>query len=371
MFEKFIQCVSCEKRYNKDEMIFRCESCGSNLEIIFDYRKLKGIRNKIESRPFYYSRYRELFPVKEIISLGEGFTPIIRSKNMEKKLKLPFELYFKPELLNPTGSFKDRGSSVEVAKAMEKGFSKVVVASTGNMGASIAAYSAAAGIKCRVLVPRDANEFKMRQILSYGARVERIRKDYSDVIEHAERMAGKGGYFLLGDYLHRREGTKSIGLEISEQMKADYVFLPVGNGILISAVWKGIKEANFLGLSHARPKLAGVQAAGCCPFFRAWKYGKLEKIKKPRTIADAIECDFPLDGLNALRSLKESGGLADIVSDKELLEARDMLARMEGLSVEPSAAAGLAGLLKAKEVVKENSRVLCIVTGHGLKEPVV
>ncbi len=371
MFEKYIQCVSCGKKHDKDEMIFRCKKCLSNLEIVFDYRKLKKIRTAIKSRPFYYSRYRELFPVKKIVSLGEGFTPIIRSKNIEKKLKLPFELYFKLEMLNPTGSFKDRGSSIEVAKAMEKGFSKVVVASTGNMGASIAAYSAAAGIKCRVLVPRHANEFKMRQILSYGARVERIRKDYSDVIEHAERMAGKEEYFLLGDYLYRREGTKSIGLEISEQMKADYVFLPVGNGILISALWKAIKEANLLGISHAMPKLAGVQAAGCCPVFRAWKDGKLEKIKRPRTIADAIECDFPLDGQNALKSLKESGGFGDIVSDKELLESRDMLARMEGLSVEPSGAAGLSGLLKAKETVKENSRVLCILTGHGLKEPVV
>lgn len=253
---------------------------------------------------------------------------------------------------------------------VEKGFGKAIVASTGNMGASIAAYSAAAGIRCRVLVPRDANQFKMRQILSYGARAERIRKGYSDVIEHAERIAEKKGYFLLGDYLYRREGTKSIGLEISEQMKADYVFLPVGNGILISALWKGVREANLLGLSKARPRLVGIQAKGCCPVFRAWKFGKLEKIRNPRTIADAIECDFPLDGLNALKSLKESGGFADIVSDKELLKARDMLAKMEGLSVEPSAAAGLAGLLKAKEVVKENSRVLCILTGHGLKEPV-
>lgn len=385
MFEKYILCSGCGKKYHLRELVFRCRECGESLEVIFDYSKLRKAARMFRERPFNHMRYRELYPAGNPLSLGEGGTPLIRSRNLERELKLGFQLWFKCEFMNPTGSFKDRGSSVEVARALEmvrlnkakektprhdsgikRGLAgnEVVCASTGNMGASVAAYSALAGLECSIFTPRDAPPAKLEQILAYGARVFHINGSYTQVAGIAEQAFNKYGAYLLGDYLFRREGTKSVGFEIAEQMpETDYVFCPVGNGTLISATWKAFKEFETLGLIGKIPAMTGIQAAGCAPLIKG------RPIRDPHTIATAIECGDPLDGKRALESVKESGGFMERVTDKEILKARELLARREGLFAEPSGATALAGIIKARGMVKKGSRVVCLVTGHGLKAP--
>ncbi len=368
MHEKYILCSGCGKRYPVRELVFRCRGCGESLEVIFDYGRLRRMAKNFGERPFSHLRYRELYPVREPLAMGEGGTPLIRSKNLERELRLGFQLWFKCEFLNPTGSFKDRGSSVEVARALEmlkgKRNREVACASTGNMGASVAAYSALAGLECSVFTPRDAPPVKLEQILAYGARVFHINGNYAQVAGIAEQAFRKYGAYLLGDYLFRREGTKSVGFEIAEQLPgADYIFCPVGNGTLISATWKAFREFKILRLLRRRPRMAGIQAAGCSPLIKG------RPVKNPHTVATAIECGDPLDGKRALQAVKESRGFMEMVSDKEILRSRELLARREGLFAEPAGAVALAGIIKARKRVKKGSKVVCLITGHGLKAP--
>jgi threonine synthase len=391
MHEKYLQCFNCGAKYTVDEIIFRCNECHGSLEVVFDYpslRKLISVK-KLRSRPFNHARYFELYPVDRPLSIQEGGTPLIRSRNLETELKLGFDLWFKYEAQNPTGSFKDRGSSVEVARALDiinnrhNPFKGVACASTGNMGASVAAYSAMANLKCTILTPRNAPETKVEQILAYGARVYKISGDYTKAARIVEEAFLNHGVYLLGDYLYRREGTKSVGFEIADQLgdefsfKApDYLISPIGNGTLLSALWKAFKELEQLRLLRELPAMAGTQAIGCSPVSRAftvYKKGKKAQIKpvKGKTIATAIDCGDPLDGPRTFAALQESRGFANEVSDRDILRARELLARREGLFVEPAGAAAFAGLIKAakQKKIPKGSRVVCLLTGHGLKNP--
>jgi threonine synthase len=400
MFEKELNCYDCGKSFPTSSPIFRCKKCNGSLEVAYDYGKLRRHfrHHGITNRPFNHGRYKELFPVKQPIMAGEGGTPLIRSHNLEGLLKLKFQLYFKLEYQNPTGSFKDRGSSIELAKMLEfinpkrkdgldktkkavKSFEQkkrsAVCASTGNMGASVAAYSGIANIKCSIFTPNDAAPIKLEQILAHGAQVFKIRGDYTAAAKLVEKACKQHGLYLLGDYLYRREGTKSVGFEMAEQMpKADFVFAPVGNGTLASAVWKGMKEMKALKLkpsnSNKLPKLVGVQASGCSPVTKAFIHNRgIRPEKSPHTTAVAIECGDPLDGKRALDSIKESKGFLNDVSDRQILQARELLAENEGIFPEPAGAASLAGLIKASDQGKitANSKVICLITGHGLKVP--
>jgi threonine synthase len=376
MFEKHIVCSDCGAIYKLNDKVFRCRKCHGSLEIIFDYKKMKkeiSIK-KFRSRVFNHARYEEFYPVKNLISLQEGGTPLLRSKNIEKNLKLNFELYFKYEALNPTGSFKDRGSSVEVAKALDCGARNVICASTGNMGASVSAYSAASEINCAIFIPQDAVPVKLKQILAYGAKVVRIKGDYTQAEKMVEHAFKKYGFYLLGDYEFRREGTKSVGFEIADQLNFDmenvHIVCPVGNGILISAIWKAMNEFKTLGFMKHRPKITCMQSAGCKPVVNAFKSRKkVSYVEHPHTIATAIECGKPLDGQRAFNAIKESKGFAEALTDKEIMEARNLLAKSEGIFAEQAGAAALAGVLRYKKKIEENSKVVCLVTGHGLKEP--
>ena len=374
MFEKHILCNTCGRTYAINKKIFRCERCGGSLELVFNYKKMKITKNLLRSRTFNHMRYCELYPVRKAISIQEGGTPLIRSNNLERMFKMDFQLWFKNECSNPSGSFKDRGSSIEIAKAKEFREKKVVCASTGNMGASVSAYSGIANLECYIFTPEDAVPVKLEQILGYGAKLYKISGSYSQA-ERLVREANKNyGIYLLGDYLYRREGTKSVGFEIMDQLdfrtKNLWIVSPVGNGTLISAIWKAVKEFETLGLIRDKPKLVGIQAEGCNPVVKAFRDGEnVKPSKRPRTLAVAIECGDPLDGERALASVKESGGFIESVSDGEILKARELLARNEGLFAEPAGAVSLAGLIKIKKRIKPKGRVVCIVTGHGLKTP--
>ncbi|NIO19427.1 MAG: threonine synthase [Candidatus Aenigmarchaeota archaeon] len=374
MFEKHILCNTCGGTYAIGKKIFRCEGCGGSLELIFDYKKMKITKEILRSRSFNHMRYRELYPVRKPVSIQEGGTPLIRSNNIEHSLGLNFQLWFKNECVNPSGSFKDRGSSIEIAKAKEFREKKVICASTGNMGASVSAYSGIANLECLIFTPEDAIPVKLEQILGYGAKLYQISGSYSQAAKLVETANKNYGIYLLGDYLYRREGTKSVGFEILDQLdfktKNTYIVSPVGNGTLISAIWKSIKEFETLGLIKDKPILIGIQAEGCNPVVKAFRNGEnVKEAKRPKTLAVAIECGDPLDGGRALDSVKESGGFMESVSDGDILKAREMLARKEGLFAEPAGAVSLAGLIKIKRKIKPKSRVICIVTGHGLKTP--
>ncbi len=371
-----MECSDCGKKFPLKEQIFHCPECSGSIEIIFDYNKLKKEVSiqKLKKRDFDHLRYREFYPTKSLVTIGEGGTPLIRSKNIEKKIELPFRLWFKNETVNTTGSFKDRGSSVEVAKALDLGKQRAVCASTGNMGASVAAYCAVTNIGCDIFTPKNAVGTKIEQIMAYGANVFKIDGDYTKAEKMSEMAFRNYGVYLLGDYAYRREGTKSLGFEIYEQMdfdlKGSSIVCPVGNAILLSSLWKAAIEFKKVGFMKDLPKIVGIQAKNCSPIVTAFDNNeKIKPLRKPETIAGAIECGSPLDGNRAIKALKASKGWADSVSDGEILEARRILAKEEGIFAEPSGAVALAGILKRKKFFKPKTDVICIVTGNGLKTP--
>ncbi|MEE9406339.1 MAG: threonine synthase, partial [Candidatus Aenigmarchaeota archaeon] len=368
MFAKSIHCAECGKDYPLSYADARC-TCGGSLEVLMDYRKLSRLKRKdILARPFNHSRYAEFFPVRKLVSIQEGGTPLVRSKRIEKEFKLSFKLYFKYEAQNPTGSFKDRGSSVEIARALEKKAKHVVCASTGNMGASVSAYSAMSGLKCSILSPEDTAFVKMEQILAYGARLYHLKGDYTEAARMVEQLTKRKSLYMLGDYLWRREGTKSVGYEICDQLpNMDHVVCPVGNGTLISATWKAFQEFYTLGWLKKLPLISGIQSSKCSPVYQDFS-GKPRK-RCGHTVAVAIECGDPLDGKRALSAIKESGGTCITVTDEEILKCRELLAQKEGLFAEPAGAVALAGILKNKKSFRKGSNVVCLVTGHGLKTP--
>ncbi len=372
MFEKSFLCEKCGEEYPTEDVIYRC-GCGGSLNVTYDYREIGEnlTRKELDTRIFSHHRYRELLPVNKkenIISLGEGGTPLLKSENIAEQLGLDI-LYFKLEGVNPTGSFKDRGSSVEVGKALDHGAEKAIVASTGNMGASISAYTAKAGLETTILVPEKVSKIKLEQMKRHGSEIQLVKGDYSAVAEKAWEMKDKG-FYLMGDYVYRGEGEKTVGHEIIEQIDADKVVMPVGNGTLMHGVHKGIGEFNMLGLSGKKPEMIGVQARGCSTVSKAFKENSkhVKKVEHVDTDAGAIACADPLDGSLALKAIRDSGGFADSVTDRKIRHARDLLAREEGLYVEITSGAALAGIIENIEKFEKSEKVVCVLTGHGLKD---
>ena len=365
--EKSILCAECGKEYNIRQNIFHCPSCGGSLDILYDYKKVKLSLNKKEflKQPPTHWKYWMFYPVdpKRKITMGEGGTPLIKSKLFDN-------VWFKCEGINPTGSFKDRGSSIEITKAIQLGVKNVCCASTGNMGASVAAYCARAGMRCKIFLFGRASNIKIKQIEAHGAEIVEINGDYIEALEKCEEFAKKNNWYLMGDYSYRSEGQKSVGFEIADQMNwvpPGNVLAPMGNGTLIYAMWDGFKELKTMGLTDKLPKMIGFQSEGCSPIVNAFKkdYTMVSPVDNPKTLATAIECGDPLDGKKALNALRDSGGFAETLTDQEIVDAQLLLAREEGLFVEPSGAVSLAGYLKVRK--KLNGKVVCVLTGHGLK----
>ncbi len=372
--------VKTHREISEKESVTWDEQAHSPLEVVYDYEKMKRHINRFtfQSTPPSAMKYADFYPIhnlENVVSLNEGGTPLYESAVIGNTLGIK-KLYFKYEGANPTGAFKDRGSLVEVTKAKELGAKAIVVASTGNMAASVSAYSAKAGLDCYVFVPEGTPRSKLAQALSYGGKVIQVRGTYSEAANLAEQTAERFGYYLAGDYAFRAEGQKSIGFEIVEQLYwrvPDYVICPIGCGTNISAIWKGFKEFYTMGFIDKLPKMIGVQAEGCAPLVEAYTQGKTSftTVKKPQTIASAVAAGYPLDGLKVLKLIKESQGTLLTVSDNEMIAQLSSLAREESIFVETSAAASLAGLQKliqTNKIAKESSCVT-ILTGAGLKDP--
>lgn len=317
------------------------------------------------------TRYKQYLPVTgetPIFSLGEGSTPLTRSSRLEKELNIG-ELYFKLEGCNPTGSFKDRGMVVAVAKALEKGAAAIMCASTGNTSASAAAYGASRQLKTIVLVPRgNIAQGKLAQAAIHGARIVCIDGNFDQSLAMVRQITQKHAITLVNSINpFRLEGQKTAAFEIVDDLgeAPDYLFIPVGNAGNITAYWRGFKQYLELGKIRKGPQMMGFEAEGASPIVQ----GKV--VENPKTVASAIRIGNPASWKSALAARDESGGTIGCVSDSEILEAYSRLAGQEGIFGEPASAASVAGLVKLKRAGMDfkKKRVVCVITGSGLKDP--
>jgi threonine synthase len=316
-------------------------------------------------------RYAEHLPVSEatpVVTLNEGNTPLIPVKNFVKAIGGHFDLQLKYEALNPTCSFKDRGMTMAVSKAKERGAQIVICASTGNTSASAAAYAARANLKCIVLLPNGKIALgKLAQALMYGATTIAIEGNFDEALRIVVELGQTGKVEVVNSVNpFRIEGQKTAAFEICDQLgeAPDFHFLPVGNAGNITAYWKGYKEYHAAGKSDKLPRMFGFQAAGAAPIVDG------VRVDNPQTIATAIRIGNPASWQGAKTALAESHGQIDKVSDEEILAAYKLIARTEGIFVEPACGAPLAGLIKCVKasLIPEGSVVVATMTGHGLKD---
>ena len=323
--------------------------------------------------------YREFLPVSPttpIISLGEGSTPLIYSERLSERVGNGCDVFVKNEGVNPTGSFKDRGMTVAVSKAMERGTKALICASTGNTSASAAAYAARAGISCVVILPAGKIATgKLLQAFVHGAKIIAIDGNFDDALRIVRELGATGDFTIVNSINPDRiAGQKTAAFEIIDELgdAPDFHLLPVGNAGNITAYWAGYKEYLALERSTKLPSMIGFQATGAAPIF----YDRI--IEKPETIASAIRIGNPASWQQARAAIAESQGAIDVLTDADILAAQRWLAQHEGVFVEPASAASIAGLFKCcdsreaacsfREIPKR-SRIVCTVTGHGLKDP--
>lgn len=316
------------------------------------------------------NKYREFLPVTEstpVVTLNEGNTPLIKAENLAKKIGIDAEIYLKFEGCNPTGSFKDRGMTMAVTKAKESGSGAIICASTGNTSASAAAYGAKAGLKTYVLIPDGYIALgKLSQAMMYGAEIIAIQGNFDRALEVVREISDKYPITLVNSVNpYRIEGQKTGAFEICEALRQapDYHFIPVGNAGNITAYWKGYKEWHELGKIPALPKMMGFEAEGAAAIVKG------ERIMNPETIATAIRIGNPASWKFAEAARDESNGMINFVTDEEIVKAYKLIASCEGVLAEPASAASVAGLIKFKDQVKEGSKIVCILTGNGLKDP--
>jgi threonine synthase len=321
--------------------------------------------------------YREYLPVTgstPIMSLGEGNTPLVFCPRLSERVGRA--VFVKNEGVNPTGSFKDRGMTVAVSRAIERGAKALICASTGNTSASAAAYAARAGISCVVILPAGKIATgKLLQAFAYGAKIVAIDGNFDDALRLVREL-GQSGDFVIVNSINpdRIAGQKTAAFEIIDLLgdAPDFHLLPVGNAGNITAYWAGYRDYHAIGRSTRLPVMVGFQAAGAAPIF----YNRI--VEKPETVASAIRIGNPASWKQAGAAITESHGAIDVVTDEEILAAQTWLAQREGIFVEPASAASIAGLFKccdSKEAaysfqkIPEQSRIVCTVTGHGLKDP--
>jgi threonine synthase len=317
-------------------------------------------------------QYRKYLPVTDktpVVSLCEGNTPLIHAYNLEKIIGGDLKIWLKYEGLNPTASFKDRGMTMAVSMAVERGAKAVICASTGNTSASAAAYAARAGIKCVVLLPKGAIAMgKLTQAMMEGATVIALRGNFDDALRIVREIGERSSIQIVNSINPDRiEGQKTAAFEVCDALgrAPDFHLLPVGNAGNITAYWKGYREYQSHKIISSVPKMLGFQAEGAAPIVRG------HAIEKPETIATAIRIGNPASWKFAETARDESGGLIDMVSDAEIIDAYKLLAAKEGVFVEPASAAGVAGLRKhvAKGLFPRGAVVVITLTGHGLKDP--
>jgi len=317
-------------------------------------------------------QYRDFLPVSDrtpVITLLEGDTPLIRADRLARAIDPKLTIYLKYEGLNPTGSFKDRGMTMAISKAVEDGAKAVICASTGNTAASAAAYSARAGLTCAVVLPKgEVAVGKVSQSMMHGARVIAVAGNFDDAFRIVREITASYPVTLVNSVNpYRIEGQKTGAFEICDVLGDAPPFhaIPVGNAGNITAYWKGYREYYDAGKTTRLPRMLGFQAAGAAPIVLG------HPIERPETVATAIRIGNPASWQGAVQARDESGGLIGTVTDDQIIEAYKMLAALEGVFCEPASAASVAGVRKlaAMDYFTEPAEVVCVLTGHGLKDP--
>ncbi|HHY92247.1 MAG TPA: pyridoxal-phosphate dependent enzyme, partial [Firmicutes bacterium] len=342
----YLACTGCGKKYPLDRHL-RCSDCGEPLEVRYETLAPPA---RLTAEPCFIARNVNIFPFPDLrpeLSLGEGGTPLLEALQLQAATGIS-EIYLKNETVNPTWSFKDRGSSLGIQAALQFGLPRVGTVSSGNMAASVAAFAARAGLAAYIYVAGDAPEVKMQPIAIYGPRLSRGIGDYGRLYFNALALGEEEGiYFISSDNPFRVEGQKTLAYEILDQLDyepLDFIVMPVSSGGNMAAVIKGCEELEALGLVKKAPLVIGVQAAGCSPIARAVAEGKeaIEPFPYPETIAHAISNPFPPSGNRILRKVREGRATVLTVTDEEILAAQAFLAQHEGLFVQPASAAPVA-----------------------------
>lgn len=375
-----LYCPKCPRRYSLSTVINLCE-CGSPLLVDYDYEavartlKVADLRNRDASM----WKYRELLPVQDtenIITLGEGGTPLLRSKNIGPELGLD-NLLLKDESVNPTGSFKARGLGMAVSRAKELGLTRLIIPTAGNAGSALAAYAAAAGLSAYVVMPEETPSPFLIDCLYHGAQLELVKGSIKQAGAKAAELVKNEGWFSFATLKepYRIEGKKTMGYEIAEQLDwqlPDVIIYPTGGGTGLIGMWKAFAEMERMGwLSGPKPKMVSVQSEGCAPIVRAFEQGReaAELWENPQTIASGLRVPGAVGDFLILRAVRESGGTAVAVSEEDLIGGTRDLAAKEGIFAAPEAGATVAALEKliASGFIKKTDQVVLFVTGSGYK----
>lgn len=378
-FVQGLRCRECGELY-PIAALHVCELCFGPLEVVYDYEKIKKSisRDIIESRKKGMWRYRELLPIdgEPVVGHDTGFTPLVRSHNLARKLGIK-ELYIKNDTVNhPTFSFKDRVVSVAISKAKELGFDTVACASTGNLANSVAANAAACGMKSYVFIPYNLEHAKVLNTQVYGGNVVGIRGNYDEVNRLCSEIAGKYGWAFVNITIrpYYAEGSKTLALEVAEQLgwhAPQNIVVPMASGSLLTKVYKGFKELHELELiPDMNTKIYGAQATGCSPISSAVKeHQELFKPVIPKTIAKSLAIGNPADGFYAIETINKTGGWAEDVSDDEVIEGMKLLSETEGIFAETAGGVtvGVAKKLVEKGILPKNESAVLLITGNGLK----
>lgn len=376
---KALICRECGKEY-PTEALHVCELCFGPLEVKYNYDEIREVmsRASIEAGPKSLWRYKELLPIEggPTIGLHAGMTPLVHAKNLGAFLGLD-ELYIKNDCVNqPTLSFKDRVVAVALTRARELGYETAACASTGNLANSVAAHAAQAGMQCYVFIPGDLEAAKVLGNLIYRPKVVEIEGNYDDVNRLCSEIAGERRWAFVNVNIrpYYAEGSKTLAFEVVEQLgwrAPDQVVVPMASGSLLTKIWKGLKEFQKIGLLKDVPtKVNGAQAEGCSPIATAYKDGRdFFKPVKPDTIAKSLAIGNPADGYYALKTVAESQGAMDAVTDDEVIEGIKLLAQTEGIFAETAGGVTIGTLRKLVKqgAIKKHDVTVAYITGNGLK----
>jgi threonine synthase len=372
-----LQCHLCKAIFPA-EATYVCEKCLGPLEPVYDYQSITVTREEIEKRPKNLWRYRELLPItgEPLTGFHSGFTPLVRCDRLASRLGLR-ELYLKDDSVNhPTLSYKDRVVSIAATRAVELGFKVISCASTGNLANSVSAHAARLGLKCCVFIPDNLEPGKVLGSAIYRPTILAIAGNYDDVNRLCTQVADRYGWGFVNINLrsYYAEGAKTMGFEIVEQLGWRYprhIVSPVAGGTLLPRILRGLRELTTIGLAEGElPRIHAAQAAGCAPVVRALEAGlEHPELVRPDTIAKSIAIGNPADGYQVLESIRSTGGSGAAVTDKQILEAIQLLAETEGIFTEPAGGTTLAAtidLVRRGVIAPDESTVVCI-TGNGYK----
>ncbi len=380
---KYLQCINCGKTFEPVPGRYTCDVCGSSegiLDVVYDYDYIESNYGRSyfkRNKKYSIWRYEPFLPVEPEgpkPGLRVGWSPIYKADALAKEIGLE-ALFIKDDGINPTGSLKDRASSVAVAKALEEKAQIICCSSTGNAASSLAGNAASAGLKTVIFVPERAPKGKVAQLKIFGSNVISVQGSYAETFRLSALAIKKYGWYdrnaAVNPYLV--EGKKTVSLEICEQLDwkvPDWVVLSVGDGCTIAGAWKGFVDLYRTGFIKKLPKMAGVQALGCEPLTKAFHSNERLVPCLENTVADSIAVGVPRNPEKALRAVRESQGTFTSVSDEEIFAAMRLLGKTSGIFGEPAGVAGMAGLKKlvAEGVIGKGESVACVVTGNGLKD---